>query len=210
MRNKQLQVLLLEDDAAHARVIVAELRSAGIDFISKVISTREQLELTLQDFTPDLILSDFYLPDFDGLLALSICQTRCPDVPFVFVTGVLGEELAIETLKHGATDYVLKTHLSRLVPAVHRALREAEERTYKKRLEQMLREEINGIEQRLQNHLSPVLAAIRNCLQTTTDSPVSVDLEKCLSLLTEAQGQVAALVIRIQDIEKKMQELKGP
>jgi signal transduction histidine kinase len=88
----------------------------------------------------DVILSDYALPSFDGLEALAIARAKCPDVPFIFVTGTMGEEVAIETLKKGATDYVLKTRLSRLVPSLHRALREAGERAERKRAEQQLRE----------------------------------------------------------------------
>src|SRR5436309_948567 len=74
------------------------------------------------------------------LAALAIAREKCPDVPFIFVTGTMGEEVAIETLKKGATDYVLKTRLSRLVPSIHRALREARERAERKRAERQLRE----------------------------------------------------------------------
>ena len=86
----------------------------------------------------DLILADYTLPLFDGISALKIAQEVCPEVPFIFVSGTLGEELAIEALKMGATDYVFKTRLSRIGPSVRRALREAEERSQRKRAEQAL------------------------------------------------------------------------
>ncbi len=88
---------------------------------------------------PDLILSDYALPSFDGSSALTIAKKKAPDVPFIFVTGTMGEEVAIETLKNGATDYVLKTRLVRLVPSVWRALREAAERRERRRAEEQLR-----------------------------------------------------------------------
>jgi signal transduction histidine kinase len=88
----------------------------------------------------ELDLSDFSLPTFDGYTALALAQEKCPDVPFIFVTGTLGEEVAIETLKKGATDYVLKHRLSRLVPSVHRALREAKERSERRHAEKQLRQ----------------------------------------------------------------------
>jgi signal transduction histidine kinase len=87
-----------------------------------------------------LILSDYSLPGFDGYAALSIAKAKCPDIPFIFVTGTMGEEVAIETLKNGATDYVLKHRLARLVPSVHRALREAQERSERRRAQEQLRE----------------------------------------------------------------------
>ncbi|MEY2429702.1 MAG: hypothetical protein QOJ40_2587, partial [Verrucomicrobiota bacterium] len=94
----------------------------------------------LEAHPPALILSDYSLPGFNGHAALDIAQEKCPETPFIFVTGTMGEEVAIETLKSGATDYVLKTRLARLIPAVHRALREAEGRADKRRAEDQLRE----------------------------------------------------------------------
>jgi len=88
----------------------------------------------------DLILSDYSLPGFDGSSALELAHQTRPQVPFLFVSGALGEELAIETLKSGATDYVLKQRLERLVPSVRRALREAEERAERQRAETALRD----------------------------------------------------------------------
>src|SRR6202167_1297557 len=87
----------------------------------------------------DIILADYTLPSFDGISALKIAADKRPEVPFIFVSGTLGEEVAIEALNIGATDYVLKTRLSRLVPSVVRALREATERAERKRAEESLR-----------------------------------------------------------------------
>ena len=83
----------------------------------------------------DLILSDCTLPAFDGMSALKIAHAKWPAIPFIFVSGTLGEERAIDSLKSGATDYVLKERLSRLVPAVRRAMQEVEERAERRRLE---------------------------------------------------------------------------
>ena len=91
-------------------------------------------------FRPDLILSDFHLPSFNGLAALALAQEKSPEVPFIFVSGAIGEEVAIDSLKRGATDYVLKDRLSRLVPAVKTGLREAVERRERRQAEQSLRE----------------------------------------------------------------------
>lgn len=97
-------------------------------FSSRRVETREAFILELDEFYPDLILADNKLPAFEGLTALKIAKEKCPDIPFIFVTGSMGEEWAIETIKRGATDYVLKEHLSRLAPAVNRALKENRER----------------------------------------------------------------------------------
>jgi len=123
-----INILILEDMPADAELIGRELLKGGIAFSSRRVDSREDFVRGLEEFAPDIILADYKLPSFDGMSALKIAQERCPDTPLVFVTGAVGEEAAIEMLKSGATDYVLKDRLSRLVPAVSRALREAENR----------------------------------------------------------------------------------
>ncbi len=130
---------MLEDNAADAELIAHTLREGGIPSSNRRVETKPDYVRELEAGPPDMILSDYELPAFDGYKALAIAQKKCPEVPFIFVTGTLGEEVAIETLKHGATDYVIKTRLSRLVPSVQRALREAQERAERKRAEEGLR-----------------------------------------------------------------------
>src|SRR3972149_176287 len=136
--DKELRILILEDDPADAELVERELGRAKISFSKKRVETKKAFVKELKDFVPHLILADYSLPLFDGMSALLIAQENCPDVPFIFVSGSMGEEVAIETLKSGATDYVLKERLSRLVPAVRRALREADERAKRKRTEEQL------------------------------------------------------------------------
>ena len=104
------------------------------------VADREPFVAALEASWPDLILSDFHLPNFDGLEALALAQATCPDTPFIFVSGAMGEEVAIDAVKRGATDYVLKDRLSRLGPAVQRAMREAQERRERRQAEALLRE----------------------------------------------------------------------
>jgi diguanylate cyclase (GGDEF)-like protein len=122
-----LRFLLLEDNPLEAEVVRGTLTDEGIECEIQVVETRAQFEAALATQTYDLVLADYALPGFDGLTALEITQQRCPTLPFIFVTASLGEELAIESLKLGATDYVLKQRLQRLVPCVKRALKEAQE-----------------------------------------------------------------------------------
>ncbi len=123
-----LRLLILEDRADDAALITGELRRAGLRCEPHRVETRETFLQELDDRRPDIILSDHAPPAFDGFTALEIARQHCPDVPFVFVTGALGEEFAIKTFEGGAADYVLKHHLSDLAPAVRRALDSAEER----------------------------------------------------------------------------------
>ncbi|MDD5711202.1 MAG: HD domain-containing protein [Smithellaceae bacterium] len=136
--NRNLRILMLEDVKADADLNERELRRLGHAVETLRVDTRQAFIDALEHFSPDVILSDYALPAFDGLSALGIAKETHPHIPFIFVSGVMGEELAIETLKRGATDYVLKQRLSRLVPAVERALNEAEEYAERKRAEDAL------------------------------------------------------------------------
>src|SRR5499427_5829221 len=133
-----LHILHLEDDLRDAELLQAKLETE--DILCHVIRVETQADFcaALEQGGFDLILADYTLPSFDGLSALKITLEKCPDVPFIFVSGTLGEEVAIEALQIGATDYVLKERLSRIVPSVHRALREAKERVERKRAEALL------------------------------------------------------------------------
>ena len=133
-----LRILLLEDNSSDADLIRELLEADRLVCGVTRVQTRAEFLAALENDGIDLILADYKLPSFDGLSALKLTMNVRPDVPFIFVSGSLGEELAIETLKIGATDYVLKTRLSRLVPSVHRALREAEGRAERKKAEEAL------------------------------------------------------------------------
>jgi signal transduction histidine kinase len=122
-----LRILYLENDLADAELVHETLEADGIACeLTRVEAEGEFRDALRGGF--DLILADYTLPAFDGLSALRIVRQQLTDVPFIFVSGTLGEEVAIDALKMGATDYVFKTRLSRLVPAIHRAMREAGER----------------------------------------------------------------------------------
>src|SRR6516162_5871133 len=133
-----LRILYLEDDPKDAELVQASLEAEGMVCELTRADTQSGFLAFLQQGGFDLILADYTLPLFDGISALRIAQETCPEVPFIFVSGTMGEELAIEALKQGATDYVFKTRLSRIAPSVRRALREAKERTERKQAEEAL------------------------------------------------------------------------
>ncbi|TAN40122.1 MAG: response regulator [Nitrospirae bacterium] len=136
MNTKQgLRILHLEDDDADAELTLCELRREGLKCTVQRVETETDFTAALRDPELDLILSDYGLPSFDGLSALALAREQRPEVPFIFVTGTLGEDNAVEALHHGATDYVLKLRLARLGPAVHRATRETAERRALRRAE---------------------------------------------------------------------------
>jgi signal transduction histidine kinase len=134
-----LLIVLLEDSEPDAELIQQTLLDSGMKFSLVTVDTLEKFEGELSHRPPNLILSDYWLPLFDGSTALESAKQLAPDVPFIFVTGIMGEEIVIEMLKRGATDYVLKTRLARLVPAVNRALRESEQRRENQKSQERLR-----------------------------------------------------------------------
>jgi CheY-like chemotaxis protein len=123
-----LQVLHLEDNPADAELLRHLLNSEGIACSSRRVETRTDFEAALEHAGFDLIISDFTLPSFDGLSALKMARRKCPAVPFIFVSGTIGEKAAIDSLKEGAIDYVLKDNWSRLPAVVRRAMGKAQER----------------------------------------------------------------------------------
>jgi two-component system, sensor histidine kinase and response regulator len=133
--NCPLRILLLEDNPADAELNERTLRKAGIDFASRRVEHEAEFVAALETFRPDLVLADYHLPGFDGGRALALVRARDPDLPFIFVSGAMGEDLAVAALHQGASDYLLKDRLSRLPEAVTRALAQAEQRVNRKRLE---------------------------------------------------------------------------
>jgi PAS domain S-box-containing protein len=134
-----LRILLLEDDSRDAELIQELLEAEHFVCEMTRVQTRAEFVTALEHDEIDLILADYKLPSFDGASALKLASSARPDVPFIFVSGTIGEELAIEALKMGATDYILKTGLSRLGPSVRRAMHEAEGRAERKKAEEALR-----------------------------------------------------------------------
>jgi diguanylate cyclase (GGDEF)-like protein/PAS domain S-box-containing protein len=138
-RDNELKILILEDVPTDAELIERTLRKAGFRFTAQRADTRESFARALEEFGPDVVLSDYSLPGFDGLTALKIVQEKCPDVPVIEVTGALGDEAAVELVREGAKDYVLKDRLARLPFAVQHALWEAEGARRRREAEEALR-----------------------------------------------------------------------
>jgi signal transduction histidine kinase/DNA-binding response OmpR family regulator len=136
---RELRILMVEDSPEDAELNAHELRHAGLSFVSRRVQTRDAFVKALQEFLPDVVLTDCRLPAFDGREALAIARQRCPDAVVIIVTGALGDEVAVELLRAGARDYVLKDRLARLPAAVLRALEEEEEGRRRRAAEQVLR-----------------------------------------------------------------------
>ena len=133
-----LNILHLEDSGVDAELIQLRLEADNISCAIKRVQTRGEFEAALKQPEVDLIISDFTLPSFDGLSALEMARAERPGLPLIFVSGTIGEEAAVESLKAGAVDYVLKDRLSRLPGVVRRAMREVKERAERRRIEEEL------------------------------------------------------------------------
>ena len=137
--SEPLRILLVEDQEADAILIQRELRRQGLTLTVRRVDREETLVRALREFAPDVVISDFALPGFSGLEALAILRAERPGVPLIFVSGTVGEEQAVELLKLGATDYVLKDNLARLPASVSRALREVQLENARRRSEEQYR-----------------------------------------------------------------------
>ncbi len=152
MNESNLRILSVEDSELDAEMCHRVLERAGLKFQAERVWNRKAFEQALDEFAPDLILCDFSLPGtFDGFTALSILKERSPNTPFIFVSGTIGEERAIEALKRGATDYVLKDRLDRLVPVVRRALQESMKQVALQHAQMALRESEERFRQMAEN-----------------------------------------------------------
>jgi signal transduction histidine kinase len=138
---KELKILMLEDLQDDVGLIERTLNKQGIPFVGKRVDTKEEFTTALTNFKPDVILSDHALPQFNSLEALTICQNHNMNTPFILVTGTVSEEFAVNCLKQGADDYVLKSNMVRLPSAIQNALRQRHHEYKRKKAEHTLRKQ---------------------------------------------------------------------
>lgn len=147
-----LHVLFIEDSTLDVELTVIELERDGFAVSWDCVETESDLRETLESSVPEVVISDYTMPKFDGIEALKIVRAMTPQVPFIFLSGTIGEERAIESIREGATDYVLKSNMRRLPMAVHRALSDAEERARAHAAEEA------------RKHLAAILEATSDCV----------------------------------------------
>ncbi|MDD5167773.1 MAG: response regulator [Syntrophales bacterium] len=183
---EDLRVLILEDVVFDAELEEFELQEAGIHFTSKLVMTEDEYRRGLLEFSPNVILSDYDLPQYNGALALAEAKKLCPDTPFILVTGAVGEDRAIEILTQGAKDYVMKNRLSRLAPAVQRALSEAEALKARKKAEEELQQAHKVLENQVEQRTAELQIEI--AVRKQAEESLRRSEEK-LRLALDASGQ---------------------
>jgi two-component system cell cycle sensor histidine kinase/response regulator CckA len=232
---KQLRILWVEDSPEDAELEERELRKGGLEFLSRRVQTREELSHALAEFKPDLVISDYSLPSMDGMGVLKIVREMNAEVPFIFVSGTIGEERAIESLKGGATDYVVKDRIGGLISKVRRALKEADERERRRKLEQELRQVqkmeaigrlAGGVAHDFNNLLTVISGYARLSLsRMRAEDPSAADLEEVIraseaaasltrQLLTFSRRQVMAPSVlnlnqRVTEMTKMLKRIIG-
>ncbi len=127
-----VRVLIIEDNEDDTILEIDALIHGGFDIVYERIETREELLKALDEHSWDCIISDYALPGFSGLEALAELRKSGKDIPFILISGTIGEETAVLAMKAGASDYIMKDNLTRLIPAFEREMREAESRRQKK------------------------------------------------------------------------------
>lgn len=202
-----VRVLLVEDDPLDAELVLDQLGEHGLVVESCVVERRDDYLAALDQFRPDIVLSDLSLPAFSGHQALSLLRARDQRMPFVFVSGTLGEEAAIEALRGGATDYILKHAMARLGPAVRRAVTEAAERRARDRAEaELVRAQrfetlailAGSLGHDLRNTLQPVLLAV-DLIEGRVTEPEAV---RMCALVRDCAWQGLEMVGRMMDLAR--------
>ena len=212
------RILILEDVPTDAELMEHELRKAGIAFVSRRVDDRPSFLEALTHFSPDIILSDYSLPGFDGGTAFQVSLEMAPDVPFIFVTGAVGEEFAVELLKSGSTDIVLKDRLSRLPLCVDRALKEAEEKRIRIRAEEELRkahqrlitvqeEERRNVARELHDSLGSCLMAIKFAVENELDF---AQKDKDPSRTSRVEALIAMVEEAFKETKRVQKKLRPP
>ena len=211
----KLRILILEDNQNDADLLNRELNKSGLSFTSETVQTREKFEHALEHFAPDLIISDYSLPSFDAVTAFDIKQNKCPHIPFIIVSGIIGEENAVELIKKGVTDYAPKDKLFTLPQKINRALKETEERKEKEIIAEKLKiqaaalivanEDLLHLNQNLEKRVFERTCALEN-LNLELKS-LSLSKDKFLSVIShDLRNPLTAILLASNILSHEMED----
>jgi DNA-binding NtrC family response regulator len=206
---EKIKILIVEDNKRDADLLQLHLIKSELNFVSEIVQTKEGFESALDIFSPDIIISDYSLPSFDGVSAFHIKQQKNPDTPFIILSGTIGEENAVELIKFGINDYALKTKLFTLIPKITRALKEAGEKKAKKAADEKLKNQNEKLVEIafLQSHqvrapIANIIGLIGMFNSENPNDPVNAEV------ISNLQTTVTALDSIILNIVQKTHEIK--
>jgi signal transduction histidine kinase len=216
--DKMLKILMLEDVPEDADLIDRALKKAKMSFVSMRVDTKDEFIEAISDFIPDIILSDHSLPQFNSIEALKICRKKNNDLPFILVTGTVSEEFAVNALKEGADDYILKGNLTRLPSAILNTLKQRKEEQNRKKAEKSLQEqntELVKINQELDrfvysasHDLKAPLKSVLGLLRLAENDLANSNYESMATYHKMIEGSVFKLDCTIKEIENYSRNLR--
>lgn len=204
--NTLLRVLIIEDSEDDAILLVRELRRGGYDLTFERVDTPDAMTAALEQQTWDIVVSDYSMPHFGGFAALELLKKSELDLPFIILSGAIGEEIAVESMRTGAHDYIMKDDLARLIPAIERELREAEVRRERKQAEEKLR----GSEDKYRDLVENISEVIYTVDKNGVLTYISPAIESFTGYSqSEAIGRPVAEFIYQEDLPRIMEGLQS-
>ncbi len=195
-----LKILLIEDSEDDAFLLLRELKLRGYDPVHLRVETSADMQTAIKEERWDIIISDFVMPRFSGLSALALLKQSSIDIPFIIVSGKMGEETAVEAMKAGAHDYILKDNLSRLVPAIERELREAEMRAGRRVAEEELKRHREHLEELVRERTTELSHTNERLQQEVSDRKLAEDaLKKAIKKAVEEKAKSEAIIAALGD-----------
>jgi signal transduction histidine kinase len=206
MTNKTIRILALEDNDFDFELVERKLKSFNLPHTLRRVFTEADFSNSLVDYSPDLVISDFSIPSFSGLEALRIVKNGYSHIPFIFVSGTIGEELAVETLREGAIDYVLKDNLDKLEHSIKRALEEIKERERRKQAEKQLQSKIHELKTlvyRISHDFRSPLCSIEGVLSLIRDSETQSheEMKEYITLIAKVVTKMGGIITNLNSFQ---------
>jgi CheY-like chemotaxis protein len=186
-----LRVLTVDDSKDDVLLILRELRKGGYEPVSERVETPAAMKAALEDGAWDIVISDYVMPQFGGLQALAVLKDSGQDLPFIIVSGKIGEDIAVGAMKAGAHDYIVKGNLARLVPAIERELGDAETRRERRKADEALKKAYEGLEVKVKERTA-ALSAANETLQAEISQRKKAEEER-EKLIRELQQALTAV-----------------